>query len=157
MPNKEKAPVIRYRKGTGGTPTPRADWEEFLKSVLLKMPADFLGFYESQNGGKPEPDLFVEGAYRLRKIYSISEIIEYRKTQYVWDLEDLPDFPPKLLAFAEDEAGNRFCIGSIDSKFSGIYYFAGDAGFEREHYLTFLVADFSSFLASLTMTLVPDD
>jgi len=149
--------VIRYRKGTEGTPTPRADWEEFLKSVLLKMPADFLSFYESQSGGKPEPDLVVGGAYRLRKIYSISEIIEYRKTQYVWDLEDLPDFPPKLLAFAEDEAGNRFCIGSIDSKFSGIYYFAGDAGFERERYLTFLVADFGDFLAGLTMTLVPDD
>ncbi len=88
--------------------TPIADRCRLLVELGCDLPEGFYSFYEHCDGGHFYKDFlsFDGSGHNIHRIFSVTEIIKFRRTTHVWQIEDEPVYPDDVLAFANDAGGN---------------------------------------------------
>lgn len=126
------------------------EFQTFANDFELNLPASYRTHMVSNNGGAPNPDLFVteEGEeYRVALFYSIKHGTNHldRILKNLYDDEHgAPPLSTDYFPFAYDEGGNSYCI-RLDGENNGHIYIVYHDSDDQE----MITSSFDSFLAGL--------
>lgn len=95
-----------------------------LQELADGLPREFFDFYQKFDGGVL--DLYFVGAdgneYNICAIFSINEMLEFRRTTHVYQREDDLLYPDGVLEFGRDWGGCFFAIGVKEKYFGQVIY-----------------------------------